>query len=103
MSEPEGGVTVDLAVPQRALRAVLDDLAERTGDSIELTQELFWSLPPSHTGVAEPYEPPVELTIGSLSETYEYVRAVAEGEKPPIDYVLVWLADLLRAVAVEPE
>lgn len=86
---------------QQALALVLAEIVEREGDQFTIAQDYFWSLPPASMYVADD-KPPTDLTIGRLSETVEYIDEISTGMKPPIDYALVWIADILRAVAVKP-
>jgi hypothetical protein len=67
---------------------------------VSVPMDYFWSIPAESLYSVE--SDPVGLTIGQLSETYEHLEHIAAGTSEPIDYSLVWLADILRAIADPP-
>jgi hypothetical protein len=86
-------------IPLARLREVADLLlahAERAGGSVTLDRELFWELLPDQRHDVD--REPAEHTVGSLSESWAHLSAMADDPDRVVGYGLVWLADVLRAL-----
>lgn len=96
MSEP-------LRVPLERLRAVFEQiiahLAETEGDVVGLERDHFWSIPVEK--LYNVYNEPDGLTVGQLSESWQHLEQVLDGKLDVLNYHLVWLADVLRAIGQE--
>jgi hypothetical protein len=93
-------LTVSMDVVRAALEAALAEFEANHGTAVSVPMDYFWSIPAESLYSVE--SDPVGLTIGQLSETYEHLEHIAAGTSEPIDYSLVWLADILRAIADPP-
>lgn len=81
---------------RKAMEALLSHL-ERSGHAtVDLDQDYYWSITPEQR--YDPYSEPKQLSIGQLTDDWAEVNAVAQGEKEPVGFALVWLASILRAV-----
>ena len=94
-------VQVSVQAIQDALAVILAEIVDREGDHVSISHDYFWSLPPASSQVTDEM-PPTDLTVGRLSESVQYIEEISSRSKPPVDYALVWVADILRAIAVEP-
>jgi hypothetical protein len=92
-----------LRVPLDRLRAVVElvlaHLAETEGDAVGLERDHFWSIPAEK--IYDVYKEPDGLTIGQLSESWQHLEQVLDGKSDALNYHLVWLADVLRAIGQE--
>jgi hypothetical protein len=79
-----------------AFETALTRLTEREGENITLERDYYWSVPPNE--LYNVYERPQELTIGQLSESWQYIQKLTEDPSAAIPHHLVWLADVLRAL-----
>lgn len=95
-------MTEPLSVPLADLRAVctrlLEHLASIEGDVISIDRDFFWSIPAEE--LYNVYSPPQRLTIGQLSDSWANLARSLEAEEMVTAYDLVWLADVLRSVAL---
>jgi hypothetical protein len=81
----------------RAAANLLFDHLESNGCSeIEVDTDYYWNVPSEKLYLV--YEEPTELTVGQISEDLLNVKAVVEGRSPPVAYVFVWLASIIRFV-----
>lgn len=92
-----------LRIPLDHLRAAFDvlirNLAEKEGDTVSLSRELFWSIPPDE--LYNPYAELNELTMGDLSESWSHIEQMLADDSMTIPYHLVWLAEIIRALGHE--
>ena len=64
-------------------------------EAIDLPGDFYWDVPAE--ALYDPYSEPRQLDLGQLSEDWEKLLSLANGESPPVGYALVWLASILRA------
>lgn len=94
----------EVQLPVAKLEAVVELLLRRVvavgQDRIVIDRDMFWSIP---LGDAfEVYGPPPEATIGQVSESWDQLERVLAEPEDAVKYHLVWLADVLRAIAAQP-
>jgi hypothetical protein len=46
----------------------------------------------------EPAKPSGDFSLGQLSEDWERIQQILQSDAPPVGYVLVWVASLLRKI-----
>lgn len=75
---------------------ILSDKLEKLEDKnvVVLEDDLYWNILDEE--LYNPYHKPVQLTMGSLSEDWEFLQKVVNGEREMIDYDLYKLASILR-------
>jgi hypothetical protein len=89
------------------MEIILDDLQEifillvqnikgKGIDTINLEVDYYWNIPQHQ--IYDPYQKPVELDLGQLSDDWNELRKILKTQKEPLGYHLVWLAAILRAV-----
>lgn len=81
---------------RRAAELLLTHLEQQGQSAVEIEQDYYWSIAPEQRYDA--YNQPGELSMGQLSDDWAEVRAIAQGQKEPLGYGLVWLSSVLRAV-----
>ena len=59
-----------------------------------LEDDLYWNILDEE--LYNPYHEPANLTIGSITEDWEFLQKVRDGEREMIDYDLYKLASILR-------
>jgi hypothetical protein len=91
---------VSLAELRRLVDVLLSHVeAAVAGDAVELGKDYFWSIPADE--LYDVYKQPDALTIGQLSESWQFLRDLLADENRVLAYHLVWLADVLRAIGHE--
>lgn len=63
---------------------------------VEIPHSLYWSIPKEQE--YDPYNDPIELTLGDLEEDWSHIKNIVNGKDDPVAYAFVWLAAVLRAV-----
>jgi hypothetical protein len=81
------------------IEVVLAHLAEVEGDSVSLERDHFWTIPAEQ--IYDVYQEPDGLTVGQLSESWQHLEQMLDGRSDTLNYHLVWLADVLRAIGQE--
>jgi hypothetical protein len=84
------------------LKKALDILLARVADDhgiVRVDRDAFWAVPSQDA--YDIYREPSELTIGLVSESMANISALLLEPDRAIDYGLVWLAEVLRAVGDE--
>ena len=84
---------------RQATEVLLDHLRTVRGDLVEIEDRMFWSVPEEVR--YNVYEEPSDLTIGQLSDSLSSALSMAVGDRDPLSYGLVWLADVIRAIGEE--
>ena len=89
-----------MEVDLRELRQVFEQLLQLWEQGAETTisipADFYWHIPKELK--YNVYEEPHDLTIGQLTDDWEELKGVLNGERPPVRYAMVWLAAVLRAV-----
>jgi hypothetical protein len=95
MPKPE----INLKVLKAAVNAVLDHLMEdlRIEDvTIDDGQDFYWDCPyPEMHAVSMQL---TDLTVGRLSEDFDFIKLVHRGQSADVSYNLVHIAPLLRYI-----
>lgn len=97
MSDDESMVSVE--VLRQVINRTLDNLQAHAGDRVELDHDFFWSVPPELTYAVYTQPQPEQLTIGQLSESWNNLARVNEADGGVPAYALVWLSEVLKALA----
>lgn len=61
---------------------------------VELNEDLYWNILDEE--LYDPYETPMDFTMGSLSEDWLFLQRIVKKERDMIDYDLYKLASILR-------
>jgi len=75
---------------------LIQNVKEKGIDSINLEVDYYWNIPQNQ--LYNPYQKPVDLDMGQLSDNWTELRKVLQSQKEPLGYHLVWLAAILRAL-----
>ena len=90
---------INLKVLKSAVNAVLDHLVEDLGIetvAIEDEKDSYWDCPyPEMLNVSMQ---PHDLTVGQLSDDFDFVKLVRRGQSADVSYNLVHIAPLLRYI-----
>ncbi|BAP33324.1 transcription-repair coupling factor [Chryseobacterium sp. StRB126] len=80
----------------RKLINILSDKLEKLEDKnvVVLEDDLYWNILDEE--LYSPYHEPAQLTMGSVSEDWEFLQKVVNGEREMIDYDLYKLASILK-------
>ncbi len=89
-----------MTISTTELRNIFDRLVtklEAEGhQTIELTQDYYWDI--QAPARYKMYETPGNPSIGQLSDEWSSLQRVLNGESEPLNYNLIWLAAILRAI-----
>lgn len=97
MSDDESVASVE--VLRQMMNRALDNLQAHAGERVELDHDFFWSVPPELTYDVYTQPQSDQLTIGQLSESWSNLARLNEADGDVPAYALVWLADVLKALA----
>ncbi|MEJ5105142.1 hypothetical protein [Chryseobacterium sp. MYb328] len=80
----------------RKLINILSDKLEKLDDKkvVKLEDDLYWNILDGE--LYNPYDKPVQFTMGSLTEDWEFLQNVLNKEREIIDYDLYKLASILK-------
>ncbi|MDR2235936.1 MAG: hypothetical protein LBE92_07420 [Chryseobacterium sp.] len=65
--------------------------------TIPLEKDLYWNILDEE--LYEPYKDPTKLTMGNLTDDWEFLQKVFDGKREIIDYDLYKIASILRFLA----
>jgi hypothetical protein len=94
-------LTIQIPRLRRAFELIADHLAESEGTALSLGNDYFWAIPADE--LYNVYSRPTEMSIGQLSESWQHIEDVIDGKTDIVTYHLIWLSDVLRAVAQEAD
>lgn len=98
VSPPLTGSTTAL---NSAYHHALDNLHALVGERVTLDNDFFWSVPPELTYDVYTHPEPDQLTVGQLSESWRNLPRLNEAGGDVPAYASVWLADVLKALALQ--
>lgn len=87
---------VNTANLRRACEMLLTHLEATGQPEIEIAEDFYWAIPQNEAYT--PYSTPSQLTMGQLSDDWNEIMAIVDGDKEPLGYALVWLASVIRRV-----
>ncbi len=74
----------------------IDHLEKLGYEKVDIPVEYYWNIPQEVR--YDPYQEPKQLTLGQLSDNWDGLKQILEGERDPVVYDLVWLSTILRAI-----
>ena len=89
-------VVVRLDEIEKAIHLVIEHLKKQHIVVAELPEDYYWEI--SEEQRYDPAQNPNDLSLGQLSEDWERVQQIVNGDAPPVGYAFVWLASLLRKI-----
>ena len=90
---------IDLKVLKSAVNAILDHLLEDLGiENVAIADEKdsYWDCP--YPQMHDVSMQPSDLTVGQLSDDFDFVKLVRRGQRADVSYNLVHIAPLLRYI-----
>ena len=90
---------VPLAELEEAIRIVFQSLREDKLSEFSLQNDYFWDIPASE--IFDLTATPSELSLGQLSDSWEFLRRATAEDDVQVPHTLIWIADILRAAAIE--
>jgi hypothetical protein len=81
---------------QEIFTLLLQNIKGKGIETINLEVDYYWNIPQPQ--VYEPYQKPLELDLGRLSDDWNELRKILKTQREPLGYHLVWLAAILRAI-----
>ena len=80
---------------------LLNHIAAKGTANIELDKDYYWDVPSPQR--YNPYQEPTEHTLGQLDDDWKELQKVVTSDAMTINYHLVWLSAIIRAVGEMPE
>ena len=81
----------------RKMFEMLAEHLEETGQaSVEIPWDFYWEV--SREERYDPYSEPKQFGLGQLSDDWNELLKIRDGEMPSVGYALVWLSSILRSV-----
>ncbi len=71
-------------------------LEEKRIETIEITSDFYWDISPELR--YDPYKEPGDHVVGQLTDDWQELRRIIEGDNEPISYALVWFSSILRVI-----
>lgn len=68
-------------------------------NEVEISEDLYWDI--KSEDLYEVYTKPDDILIGSLCDNWEEMEKIAQDPDETTTHALVWLAAILRAVAIQ--
>lgn len=89
-------LVVDIGQLRRAAEIALKELERVSGSKARLERDFFWVIPSEER--FNPYERPMNATVGQLSELIDHVAALDSDPERVSRQHLVWIGELLMAI-----
>jgi hypothetical protein len=64
--------------------------------SLEIDWDYYWHIPKEQWH--DTYQRPTAFTVGQISDDWQELKRIADGDSAPVGYALVWLSSVLRAL-----
>ena len=85
---------------QRICNILLTHIASKGITTIEFDKDFYWVIPSEQ--LYNPYQEPTEHVLGQLDDDWKELQKIATDPDSIINYHLVWLSAILRAIGEEP-
>lgn len=87
---------VEIDQLRTVMNMLLDQLQESHGSSVDLDVDYYWWI--DKDDLYDSYDRPTKLTIGQLSEDWEFLNGILAGRTDPLPFAFVWVGTILRAI-----
>ena len=87
---------IELNKLQHAIQCIFEHLSERGVDSVEISEDFYWNF--NCDEVYDPMKSPSDLDLGQLSDDWNRLLSIVNGDNPALGYSLVWAAPILRRI-----
>lgn len=87
---------IDIADLKRVFETLVAHLEQTNQSTYEIEWDYYWDIP-----TEDRYNPnvdPKDLTLGQLTDDWEGLLEIANGDMPPVGPALVWLSSVLRSI-----
>ena len=81
---------------ERVTKSLLSHIREQGIEYVDLDEDFYWNVPEADR--YDSYNEPKELTLGQLSDDWNELAKIAEGDRERISYALVWLSSIYRVL-----
>lgn len=75
---------------------LLDWVEEYQGSNIDVSVDYYWNIPGNQ--VYNLSHEPVNFDVGQISDDWQELRKLLDENRLPIQYQLIWLSALFRAI-----
>jgi hypothetical protein len=89
---------IDVKSLEKVTSTLLSKLRESMGDTIELPYDYYWDI--AMDDLYNPYQKPVDIVLGQLSDDLEEVRKLSVSDNDAIPYDLKRIASILTALSL---
>ena len=90
---------VPLSDLAKAIQIVFDSFKTAGTPDLTIENDYFWDVP--ETEIFELGTMPTHLTLGQVSDSWEFLQHATERDEVQVAQTLIWIADILRAAAIE--
>mgnify|MGYP001235186302 CR=1 FL=1 len=87
---------IDVSDLRTVTEKLFNHLDEIGQSSIELTNDYYWDISEDERYNVE--NDPQDLSIGQLTEDWEFLRKIGMDDEHTIAYAFVWLGKILQAI-----
>ncbi len=81
-----------------ACEKIFSHLAANGNTIVEIPYDYYWNIPEADRYELNDKPNPENFDLGQLSDDWEDLRRLANGDEPPISYGLVWAAHIFTAI-----
>jgi len=90
---------IQIALLCRTFEAIAVYPEKLEGAELSLGSDYFWSIPADE--LSNVYSRHAKIAIGQLSESWQHIEDMLDGESGVLPHHLIWLSDVLRAIGQE--
>jgi hypothetical protein len=87
---------IDIADVKRVFETLVAHLEQTNQSTHEIEWDYYWDVPTEDR--YNPYVDPKELNMGQLTDDWQELIKIADGDMPPVGPALMWLSSILRAI-----
>ena len=87
---------INVAQLRTVSELLLRRLEDRGHSVVDISADYYWNIPKEQRYDRE--QEPKDLDMGQLSEDLCWLEKIATGEREPVGFALVWLAEILKYI-----
>ena len=87
---------IELSQLKTLLLLEIDHLEKMGYEQIEIPVDYYWNVPQDIR--YDPYKEPQNLDLGQLTDDWQELQKVLQGDRDPLAFDLVWISTILRAI-----
>lgn len=92
---------IQISELRQAAQLLFNHLEDDGHSTLSIPYDYYWNIPKTERyDISKDFDAQV-VDLGQLSDDWESLSKILDGDSPPVAYGLVWLAEIIRVIGEE--